>query len=114
MISKKNRFYGLGSLNFVFRRGSSLRNSFLSVKYIKNKRNENYRLAVVVSKKVTKIAPKRNKIRRRIYEVLRIEAPHYLTNQDVVFTVYDEKILDLSHPELVDLIKKQLQKITED
>lgn len=114
MISKKNRFYGLGSLNFVFRRGSSLRNSYLSVKYIKNKRNETYRLAVVVSKKVTKIAPKRNTIRRRIYEVLRLNAGQYLTNQDVVFTIYDEKILELSHPELVDLIVQQLKKITSD
>lgn len=110
MLAKKNRFHGLGSLNYTYRKGVSLRGQFYGIKVSKN-RKDSYRISVVVSKKVTKIAPKRNRIRRRLYEACRLQADNYLTNQDIIFTVYDEKILNMPFSELSESVKKHFAEI---
>ncbi len=72
------------------------------------KKDGNFRVAVVVSKKVSKSAAKRNRIRRRIYEAIRLLAPTYLKNQDIVVTVFDDRIVSLPQPELIHTLERQL------
>jgi ribonuclease P protein component len=69
---------------------------------------DEYRVAVVVSKKVAKVAPDRNRIRRRVYEAIRLLAPGRLTNEDIVITIFDDRFLTLPHDELHESIKRQL------
>lgn len=57
-------------------------------------------MAVVVSKKVNKSAPVRNRIRRRLYELVRVEAADKLSNLDIVITVFDEGVAKIPAPEL--------------
>jgi ribonuclease P protein component len=73
---------------------------------------ENYRVAVIVSKKVEKSAPGRNRLRRRIYEVIRLQADGLLSNQDIVVNVFDDRFLTMPHKEMSDSIKRQLQQIS--
>ena len=61
---------------------------------------------IVISKKVAKSAVVRNRIRRRIYEQVRIQAPHYLKNHDVVITIYDASLAVCESAVIEDLIKK--------
>jgi ribonuclease P protein component len=110
LLAKIHRFHGLGSLNYTYRRGVSLRGQFYGIKVSKNLK-KTYRISVVVSKKVTKSAPKRNRIRRRIYEACRLRADNYLSNQDVIFTVYDEKILTMPFSEMSESVKKHFIEI---
>jgi ribonuclease P protein component len=110
LLAKNHRFHGLGSLNYTYRRGIALRGQYYGLKVSKN-RQTTYRISVVVSKKVTKSAPKRNRIRRRLYEACRLEADNYLTNQDIIFTVYDEKIINMPFSDLVGSIKKHFAEI---
>lgn len=110
MISKIHRFHGLGSLNYAYRRGMSIRGQYFGIKTVKNKQNS-YRVAVVVSKKVAKSAPKRNRIRRRVYEAIRLTAPKYLTNQDVIINIYDDKFLELPFTEIVRSVELQLNEV---
>jgi ribonuclease P protein component len=81
-----------------------------TVKYVANKNSNNYRAAVVISKKVAKSAPKRNRIRRRIYEVLRTQGVSYIMGYDVAVIVFSDKLATVSHEELsqslVDLLSK--------
>jgi ribonuclease P protein component len=70
-----------------------------------------YKVAVVVSKKVAKHAPVRNKIRRRVYEVIRLLAPKYLTNQDLVITIFDDRFATMPYDELTNTLERQLQQI---
>lgn len=49
-------------------------------------KNEGFKAAVVVSKKITKSAPERNRIRRRIYAVLR-----NFSDKNVSLVVYAKK-----------------------
>lgn len=110
MISKKNRFHGLGSVRPLYRRGQSARSPHMGLKYAPNRRRETYRAAVVVSKKVSKSAVVRNRIRRRVYEALRAQQDRITEPYDIVFTVYSDKLADMPADELtktVDSLLKQ-------
>lgn len=107
MLSRKHRFHGRRSLQAVYREGKTHRSEYFSVKVLK-KTKSNYRSAVVVSKKVSKSAVVRNRIRRRIYEQLRglvsPDSPH-----DIMVIVYSNEILNFSDSELSKQIKIQLK-----
>lgn len=90
MISAIHRFHGRSSLRYVYTRGKTARGPELTLKYAYNNRNESYRVAVVVSRKVSKLAVVRNRIRRRIYEIVRAQGENITQPYDLIFTVYDE------------------------
>jgi ribonuclease P protein component len=73
MISRKNRFNHRLAVQAVYRGAKTARAPMMSLKY-SIKPNHPWRAAIVVSKKVSKSAVKRNRIRRRIYEWLRVNA----------------------------------------
>jgi len=110
MISRLYRFHGHGSLGFAYRKGSTVRGPLFALKFVPNSRIKNYRAAVVVSRKVHKSAVVRNRIRRRLYALIREEVPLNLTPHDLIFTVFSDKVAELSAPELqaamVALLKK--------
>lgn len=92
MIKRRHRFHGLGSLRGVYRRGQTVRSSILSLRYQINANRECYRAAVIVSKKVNKLAVKRNRIRRRIYEVIRLNEPKIRPDCEFIVTVFSDQI----------------------
>ena len=87
-----------------------MRGQYFGIKTVKNRQNT-YRVAVVVSKKVAKSAPKRNRIRRRVYEAVRLLAPKHLTNQDVIINIYDDKFLELPFDQILKSVERQLQEV---
>ncbi len=111
MISKTNRFHGHNSLNFVYKTGKSVRTDFLSMRYARSRRSD-YRLAIVVSKKVHKSAVVRNRIRRRLYEIVRLHKHESAEPwpYDMVISVFDERIAILPATELQQTVQKMLQK----
>lgn len=110
MLSKKHRFHGHSSLNYAYRRGDTVRSPYCAMRFVPGKYDD-YRVAVVVSKKVAKASPSRNRIRRRVYEAVRLLAPGRLTNQDIVITIFDDRFLTLPHSELQASIERQLDQI---
>jgi ribonuclease P protein component len=110
MIDKIHRFQGHGSLRFVYQKGKVVRGAYSALKYIANKRRTTYRLAVVVSRKVHKSAVVRNRIRRRIYEIIRLEAPRLCGPFDLVVTVYSEQLATMPADEIRQAIVSQLEK----
>lgn len=111
MISKKHRFHGRGSLSYVYKNGLSERVEFFAIKHVKSK-TDKYRLAVVVSKKVNKKAVVRNRIRRRIYEVVRNIYKDFGFSQpsDIIITVFDDSVANISTQDLNNSISKLLTK----
>jgi ribonuclease P protein component len=108
MISREHRFHGYNKLTTVYRKGQTARTSLVSLKYYKNPRQNTYRLAVVVSRKVHKSAVVRNRIRRRIFELYRLEAPHFVNQYDMIVTVFSEQIAYMPAQDLLALVRKQL------
>lgn len=110
MISKAHRFHGYGSLRFVYSRGQVVRGQYCQLKYIRNERQTEYRVAVVVSRKVHKSAVVRNRIRRRLYEIVREVGERITAPYDLVFIVYNDCLADLPAPELKQTVLDQLEK----
>lgn len=110
MIAKKYRFHGYGSLKFLYTKGRSVRGRYCSLKYIGNPRRDDSRLAVVVGRKVSKKAPVRNRIRRRVYEVMRTHWSMLKPAHDMIITVFDERMATMPHDELNKTIAEMLSK----
>jgi len=104
------RFHGHGSLRYVYTRGKAVRGSFGVLKYAPNAKQKHWRAAVVVSKKVHKSAVVRNRIRRRIYELLRTSIDPDMQPIDIVYVVYAPSVADLPAIELQKTVWCQLQK----
>ncbi len=86
MIASLFRFHGHNSLRYVYSKGKAQRSQLFTVKYTQNSRRKNPRFSIVVSKKVIKSAVGRNRIRRRLYEYVRL-------NMDRLNDVYDIVII---------------------
>jgi ribonuclease P protein component len=110
MIVRRHRFHGHGSLKAVYARGQSARGGSLSLKHASRGPGRPYRVAVVVSRKVHKSAVVRNRIRRRIYEIVRRNDAGINPGSDLVFTAYDEQIANMEPAKLDSLVRSLLQK----
>jgi len=108
MLAAKYRFHGHAALRFVFGRGKTYRLKSLSLRVAHNPHRQHSRAAVVISKKVIKASPKRNTVRRRVYEALRLNWEHIAPGHDMVISIYDPNFLDKPE-ELAHELKKSLQ-----
>lgn len=110
MIHSTHRFHGRSSLRFVYQKGHVIRGELLTLRTAQNARRSTWRAAVVVSRKVSKSAVVRNRIRRRVFEIVRRQAGRISRPYDLVFSVYGEQLATLEQATLEQLITDQLQK----
>lgn len=110
MISRKNRFHGRASIQRLYKNGKLVRCASLSLRFAPNPRRTRYRLAIVVSRKVSKSAVVRNRIRRRLYEDVRILYGSNPTPYDLLIVVYDESIAEKPVAELASEVAKLFKK----
>lgn len=110
MIAKRYRFHGHNKIDSVYRRGVNLRGSLMNLKHVPGNNARPYKAAVVVSKKVHKSAVVRNRIRRRIYELVR----EYQTpiSGELVFIVYSEQLATLESSRLKAVVYDLLARTT--
>lgn len=108
MINARHRFHGHNSVNRVYKQGRTIRGNLCSIKYIESGR-DTYRAAVVVSKKVSKSAVVRNRIRRRVYEILRATQPNFREPYDIIFTIFSEQVAEVPQEVLRKTIEGQLR-----
>lgn len=102
MLAFAYRFHGHGSLRFVYKNGQAVRSHLITIKYTSNPHRKVSRFAVVVSKKVHKSAVGRNRIRRRIYEIVRREMPKMHGVHDVAIMVFTSEVMTMPADELYD------------
>lgn len=105
MLSFSNRFHGHGSLRYVYKNGNAIRTHNITLKYTINKKRDSSRFAVVISKKVLKSAVGRNRIRRRVYEIIRHELPNFKSAHDVVVLIFSSEVISMPHDELTDQLR---------
>ena len=108
MLSKIYRFHSRGGVRHTYKNGNTIRHPKISLVYSKSTRGKQ-RFAVVVSKKVLKSAVGRNRIRRRIYESIRLELPNLKTPMDCIFTVYNREVKDIEFAEMQQHISNLLK-----
>ena len=103
MLNKKYRFHSRGGVKYTYKHGKTVRSPKLSLIFNNNPRKFT-RFAVVVSKKVNKSAVGRNRIRRRVYEAVRLNFASVPKNRDYIFIVYDASIKTLPFADLSKLV----------
>ncbi len=108
MLAKKYRFHRQNDVRRVYARGESSRSGPLGLKYLKQQSPGNSRLAVVVSKKIDKRAVVRNRIRRRIYEIVRKQWDEIEEGYDLVITAFNVSVATEKHSELERQVNKLL------
>jgi ribonuclease P protein component len=106
MLSFSHRFHGHGSLRYVYKNGQAIRSRLITIKYINNPNRKHSRFAVVVSKKVHKSAVGRNRMRRRVYEVVRHELPSIPNAHDVAVMIFSSEVINLPADELTETIRQ--------
>lgn len=86
MLSKKNRITEEKDFDRIFKKGKSFKENFLILKIIPNSLQIN-RFAFIISKKVSKSAIVRNKIKRQLRELTKIKIDGIKKGFDGVFIV---------------------------
>ncbi len=108
MLSKKYRFHSRGGVQYTYKHGKTIRTPKMSLVHNKNDRGYQ-RFAVTVSKKVSKSAVGRNRIRRRVYEAIRLELPEFTAKRDNIFVVYSKDLSTMDFAELRSIVHSLLK-----
>lgn len=109
MLKRQYRFSGLGSVRPALRHGRRIRGSKMAASVLQTK-NAAPRFSILVSKKVSKKAVVRNRIRRRVFEALRENNLGEMPPHDVVISVFDSHVAEMPwvdvQAEVQSLLKK--------
>lgn len=112
MISSLFRFHGHNSLRYVYSNGKAVRSQLFTVKYVRNTHRKHPRFSVVVSKKVIKSAVGRNRIRRRLYEYLRLHTEKLNDTYDIVIICTSAELRTLPYAEIAEQLTQLFDKAT--
>jgi len=110
MITSIHRFKHRLAVQAAYRGAKTARAPMLSLKF-SIKHNQPWRAAIVVSKKVSKSAVKRNRIRRRIYEWLRVNEILIPEGSQMIISVFDERIGTIPAGELSSSLESLIKQI---
>jgi len=87
MLAKENRLKKNKDFEKVFKQGKGLKQGFLYLKILKNKELSSSRFGIVASKNYSQKAVERNRIKRRISEIIRINLSEIKKGIDGVIVV---------------------------
>ena len=109
MLARLFRFHGHQAVRRSYRAGRAVRGSIGSL-HAHSDSKSSFKVAVVVSKKVHKSAVVRNRIRRRIFEIVRLQKTAINKPVELIFTVYEVKTASMPAEELKSEIHDLLRK----
>ena len=109
MLSQKYRFHSRGGVHHTYQKGKTIRTPLLSLVFAPNTR-EMQRFGVVISKKVIKSAVGRNRVRRRVYEAIRLELSEFTVPQDNLFVIFSPTLATMPFRELRRTVHELLER----
>jgi len=104
MISRKFRLKR-NRIALTLKKGDLLSSDLFLIRYLSQKEDEHPHFSVITSLKLSKSAIKRNRIRRKIYEAVRLNMPENLPLYIVI--IPKKNILEVEY----DSIEKDISKI---
>ncbi|NCU37950.1 ribonuclease P protein component [Candidatus Saccharibacteria bacterium] len=100
MLAKRLRFHGHGSLRFLYKNADAFRSKYFTLKAMTHPRRTTSRFSVIVSKKVHKSAVGRNRIRRRMYEIIRQDLTVLNGSYDIAIIITSGEVLAADYSEM--------------
>jgi len=108
MLSRKYKLKKDNDFKKVFKDGRYQQKDFIKIKFLKNNLEIN-RFSFIVGLKISKKAVQRNKIKRRLEEVIRLNFKQIITGFDIIIFT-DKEIIEKEYIEieenLIYLLKK--------
>ena len=99
MLSARYRFHRRNHVARVHKKGRSVRSGSLALKYVLGN-SKDIKVAVIVSKKVAKSAVTRNRIRRRVFELVRNHFERLPEGFEGIVSVYGVEAAKMPSDEL--------------
>ena len=110
MLNQKYRFHSRGGVKYTYKQGKTIRQPKLSLIYNSNKLGGE-RFAVVVSKKVFKHAVDRNRIRRRLYEAIRLNFAAFPPKTDYIIVIYSRDFKKMPFTDIEAVLKELASRV---
>ena len=110
MLSQENRLSKKKDFDRVFKKGKSSFDGLLGVKILKDNKQKFSRFGIIVSAKVSKKAVKRNKIKRRIKNII-VKNYIKIPNSKDVIVISLPKIADKKYSEIEKSICAHFRKL---
>lgn len=110
MLARIFRFHGHQAVRRSYRQGSSVRGALGSLHVNRPANRPQFKVAVVVSKKVHKSAVVRNRIRRRVYELVRMNQASINKPVELIFTIYQVEAATIPSEQLAREVNDLLTK----
>jgi len=105
MILKKYKVPKV-DIPYILNKGQLSNSDFFIIRYRKN--DENFsRFRVIISKKLEAKAVKRNKLRRQIYEAIRLNLENDVENNDYIL-IPKKKIIEKKYQEILEDIRDNI------
>lgn len=108
-LPRKYRLSGKSEIEKVFKNGKYLNFELFSIKFLPNRTNFT-RFAVIVGLKISKKSALRNKIRRRVAEIIRLNYSRIRPGYNVVLIV-KSRAINNEYKDLKEALVKGLSKI---
>lgn len=108
MLPKANRLRRRKDIQTLFSKGESVFDDVCGLKYRRNQRDET-RVAVIVGKRISKKAVVRNRIRRRIREIIRLNLGDIEKGFDIALLVQNRAV-NMSSDDLRSHVLRVLKK----
>ena len=109
MLKKLYRLIRKKDFDNVFKSGKSSFNKVIGIKMLENELKHN-RFGIVVSSKVSKKAVERNRIKRRIRAIIKLELDQILSGKDLVIITLPD-IREKSYEEIKGAIVDNFRKL---
>lgn len=111
MFPQKYRLLKKKDFHSVLEKGRFINNKFLYVKLIKNNK-DSCRFGIIVSKKISKKAVVRNKIKRQIREIIRKNIPFIINQEQLDLIIIAKKeITEKSFTQIEEDINQTLKNV---
>ena len=109
-LPKKYRLTDKSEIEKVFKKGRIINSSLFLIRFLSNHLVFS-RFTVIVSSKISKKAVIRNRIKRRLKEIIRLNILKIKPGYNFI-VIAKPKILNQKHNELTELLVKELGRIT--
>lgn len=109
MLSKQYRLQKDKDFELVFKKGRIISNEFLFLKFVKNNLAVS-RSGFIISKKISKNATVRNRIKRRLREIIRKRLDNIKAGFDIII-VAKPRIVNKDYLEIREGVEELLRKV---
>jgi ribonuclease P protein component len=110
VLAKENRIHGRKAFLGILKTNTVIRGKYFNLSYSPNQ-TEKIKAAVVVGKKISKKAVDRNRLRRKIFEILRKKFALALSGKNIIIIVFNPNTVNLKSSEIEELIEQLVAKI---